>query len=171
MGGWSTGSFLECTVLSVTAWRIVKQKYPASKAFDGEGARLYGGRWNCRGVPVVYTAQSQSLAVLEMLVHLDAADLLQSYVFFEVKIDDALISALAESDLPPDWQSDPGPPRLREIGDIWAASNASVALRVPSSLIPAEYNYLLNPKHADFGKLEFGEATPYRYDARLAGRK
>jgi len=157
--------------LSVTAWRIVKHKYPASKAFDGEGARLHGGRWNSRGVAVVYTAQSQSLAVLEMLVHLDTADLLQSYVFFEVTIDDALISALAEGDLPRDWQSDPPPPKLREVGDIWAASNASVALRVPSSLIPAEYNYILNPKHPEFAKLRIGEAVPFHYRARLAERK
>ena len=157
--------------MNVTAWRIVKQKYPASRTFDGEGARLYGGRWNSRGVPVVYTAQSQSLAVLEMLVHLDAADLLQSYVFFGVTIDEALISELANSDLPPDWQSDPPPPKLREIGDIWAASNASVALRVPSSLIPAEHNYILNPKHPEFAKLRLGDAVPYRYDSRLLRRK
>lgn len=154
--------------MSVTAWRIVKPKYRADKAFDGEGARLYGGRWNSRGVSVVYAAQSQSLAVLEMLVHLDTADLLQAYVFFEVIIDEALISALAESDLPRDWQSDPAPPRLREIGDIWAESNASVVLRVPSSLIPTEYNYILNPKHPEFGRLQFGKPVPYRYDARLA---
>jgi RES domain-containing protein len=171
LGGWSTGSFLESTALSVTAWRIVKQKYPAAQAFDGEGARLYGGRWNSRGVSVVYAAGSQSLAVLEMLVHLDAADLLQSYVLFEVKIDAALMSALVEADLPLGWRSNPPPPGLREMGDIWAASHASVALRVPSSLIPEEYNYLLNPKHPEFGKLEFGHATPFRYDARLAERK
>ena len=157
--------------MSVTAWRIVKHKYSATKAFDGEGARLYGGRWNSRGVPVVYTAESQSLAVLEMLVHLDTADVLPSYVFFEVTVDKALVSALAESDLPRDWQSDPPPPRLREIGDIWAVSNASVALRVPSSLIPSEYNYILNPKHPEFARLRFGNAVPYRYDPRLAERK
>ena len=81
----------------MTAWRIVKQKYPAAQAFAGEGARLYGGRWNSRGVSVVYAAGSQSLAVLEMLVHLDAADLLQSYVLFAVKIDEAQMSALVEA--------------------------------------------------------------------------
>jgi RES domain-containing protein len=154
----------------VTAWRIVKQKYPAAKAFDGEGARLYGGRWNSRSVSVVYAAGSQSLAVLEMLVHLDGVDLLESYVLFEVKIDEGLMQALVESDLPLDWRSNPPPPRLRQIGDNWAASHASVALRVPSSVIPAEYNYLLNPKHPEFGKLEFGHATPFRYDTRLAER-
>ena len=153
--------------MSVAAWRIVKHKNPPRKAFDGEGARLYGGRWNSRGTPMVYTAQSQSLAVLEMLVHLDTADLLEKYVFFEVTIEERLILVLAEADLPRDWRVDPAPRRLRDIGDAWARSNASVALRVPSSLLPAEYNYLLNPKHEDFGKLTIGEAAEFRYDARL----
>jgi RES domain-containing protein len=157
--------------MSVTAWRIVKSKYPASQAFDGEGARLYGGRWNSRGVAVVYTAQSQALAVLEMLVHLDAADLLMSYVFVGVTMEEALVSDLAETDLPVDWRSDPSPTKLREIGDIWVASNASVALRVPSAVIPAEYNYILNPKHPEFRKLTVGRPIPYVYDPRLAGCK
>ena len=157
--------------MSVTAWRIVKHKNPPRKAFDGEGARLYGGRWNSPGIPMVYTAQSQSLAVLEMLVHLDTPDLLEKYVFFEVSLDEALILILAETDLPRDWKSDPPPVRLRAIGDAWATSLASVALRVPSSVIPAEFNYLLNPKHKDFDKIEIGKLQPFRYDARLAERK
>ena len=155
--------------MSVTAWRIVKHKNPPRKAFDGEGARLYGGRWNSRGTPVVYTAQSQSLAVLEMLVHLESAELLEKYVFFEVTMEEDLILVLAEADLPRDWRSDLAPRRLRDIGDAWARSNASAALRVPSSLIPAEYNYLLNPKHADFGKVRIGEPAEFYYDARLGG--
>lgn len=157
--------------MSVTAWRIVKHKYSTAKAFDGEGARLYGGRWNSRGTAVVYTAQSQSLAVLEMLVHLDSADLLQSYIFYPVTIPDYEISFLADTDLPRNWQFDPAPPRLREIGDAWAGSGTSIALRVPSSLVPSEFNYLLNPKHPEFAKLKIGDAVPYRYDPRLAERK
>ena len=157
--------------MSVTAWRIVKQKNPPRKAFDGEGARLYGGRWNSAGTPMVYTAQSQSLAVLEMLVHLDTPDLLEKYVLFGVTMEEGLILVLAETDLPRDWKSDPPPARLRAIGDAWATSLASVALRVPSSVIPAEFNYLLNPKHKDFGKIEIGKLLPFQYDARLAGRK
>jgi RES domain-containing protein len=157
--------------LSVTAWRIVKQKNPPRKAFDGEGARLYGGRWNSPGTSMVYVAQSQSLAVLEMLVHLDTSDLLEKYVFFEVSIDEALILVLAETDLPRDWKSDPPPARLRALGDAWATSMASAALQVPSSVIPAEFNYVLNPKHKSFGKIEIGKLVPFRYDARLAGRK
>ena len=71
----------------VSAWRIVKQKHKRS-ALSGEGARRFGGRWNSPGVSVVYLAQSQALAALEMLVHLDAAELLRSYVIIEVGIDE-----------------------------------------------------------------------------------
>jgi RES domain-containing protein len=155
--------------LSVTAWRIVKRKNEKA-AFSGEGARLYGGRWNSPGTPMVYSAQSRSLAVLEMLVHLDAAELLDKYVFFEITVDESLILVLAEGDLPHNWRADPAPSRLQVIGDAWAESNASVVLRVPSSVIPAEFNFLLNPKHADFAKVRIGAVTPFRYDARLGER-
>jgi RES domain-containing protein len=157
-------------VLSVTVWRIVKQKHPPRKAFDGEGPRLHGGRWNSRGTPMVYTAGSQSLAALEMLVHLDSADLMGKYVFFEVTIEEALITSLETGDLPRNWRADPAPAKLRALGDAWVAAATSAVLRVPSSVIPAEHNYLLNPKHEDFTKLQFGKAVPFRYDTRLVER-
>ena len=157
---------LEDPGLSITAWRIVKQKNEKS-AFSGEGARLYGGRWNSPGTALVYTAQSQSLAALEMLVHLDSADLLGEYVFFDVVIDEAMIAVVDVSSLPKNWRAEPAPSKLQAIGSAWVAGGTSVALRVPSSLIPAESNYLLNSKHADFAKLQIGKAVPFRYDPRL----
>ena len=157
--------------MSLRAWRIVKHKYSVEKAFDGEGARLYGGRWNSRGTAVVYTAESQSLAVLEMLVHLESADLLLNYIFYPVTIPNYLISDLAEADLPRNWQFNPSPPGLRKIGNAWVGSVASAVLRVPSSLVPAEYNYLLNPKHREFRELKIGSAVGYRLDPRLGKRE
>ena len=156
--------------MSVTAWRIVKQKNEKT-AFSGEGARLYGGRWNSPGTALVYTAQSQSLAALEMLVHLDSADLLGGYVFFDVIIDEAMIAAVDPITLPKNWRAEPGPAKLQALGDAWIAAGTSCVLRVPSSLVPAESNYLLNPKHADFVKLKIGRAVPFRYDARLAEKQ
>ena len=152
--------------MSITAWRIVKQKNEKS-AFSGEGARLYGGRWNSPGTAMVYTAQSQSLAALEMLVHLDNGDVLGEYIFLDVLIEESLIAALDPSILPKNWRSTPPPAKLRLLADAWVQSASSAVLRVPSSLVLAEYNYLLNPKHADFVKLQIGKAVPFRYDARL----
>ncbi len=152
--------------MSVTAWRLAKPKH-ARSAFTGEGARLFGGRWNSLGVPVVYTAESQSLAALELLVHLDSPALLDEYDLIEVQIDPTLILSLDLHEYPRNWRDTPSPSRLQEIGDAWIAAAKSVALRVPSSLVPSESNFLLNPKHPDFAQVHIGKPFPFRYDARL----
>jgi len=156
--------------LSFTAWRIAKRKH-AKTAFSGSGARRYGGRWNSPGVSMVYTAQTQSLAVLEMLVHLDGPELLQRYVLIGVEIDEALVRQLDSTELPRNWRSNPAPAALRKIGDAWVASKASAVLHVPSTLVSAESNYLLNPAHPEFKKLVMGESTSFQFDQRLARTK
>lgn len=156
--------------MTLSAWRIVKRKL-ASEAFSGEGARLYGGRWNSPGVPAVYTAQSRSLAALEILVHLESPELLSHYVVFEVSLDEAMVIAMPESKLPHDWQTEPPPRELRAIGDSWAAARASAVLQVPSAIIPEESLFLLNPLHEDFSKLAIGELLPFRMDPRLLRKK
>lgn len=153
--------------MSVTAWRIVKRKYSDS-AFDGGGARKYGGRWNSVGTAIVYTAESQSLAVLEMLVHLDRPALLQTYVLVPVKIAESMIKRFEIANLSSDWRYSPSPPQVKSIGDQWVEAAASVVLQVPSVLLPAENNFLLNPNHADFKKLIIGEPVDFRFDSRLA---
>jgi len=155
--------------LTVSAWRITKQKH-AKSAFRGDGARIYGGRWNSPGTAMIYTAQSQSLAVLEMLVHLDSPDLLRKYVLFEVSIDPSYVDDLDFASLPRNWKADPAPARLRAIGDDWIAAGASAVLRVPSALVPGESNFLLNPRHPDFGKVRIGKPIPFQYDPRLGRR-
>lgn len=152
--------------MSITAWRITKRQH-AKTAFTGSGARKYGGRWNSPGTSIVYTAETQSLAVLEMLVHLEQPDLLQRYVLIGVQIDSSFIEKLDRSRLPRDWRAEPAPIELRAIGDGWITSNTSVALQVPSVLVPAENNLLLNPAHADFQKLVVGAPVSFVLDHRL----
>jgi RES domain-containing protein len=152
--------------VTVTAWRIAKRKH-ARAAFTGEGARLFGGRWNSPGMAVVYTAQSQSLAALEMLVHLESPELLANYILFEVGIDESLITRVELSQLPKNWRVDPPPAKVAAIGDAWVVSGASAVLCVPSALVPGENNFLLNPQHEDFPKLQVGKALPFRFDPRL----
>jgi len=151
----------------MTAWRIVKRSR-ARTAFSGEGARLYGGRWNSPGVAIVYTAGSQSLAALEMVVHLDSSELLRNYVVFEVAIDESLVVKLEPSQLPRNWRADPPPRKVREIGDAWARAGTSAVLQVPSATLPAEHNFLLNPGHQDFPILVIGKPSSFRFDIRLA---
>lgn len=153
--------------MSITAWRITKRKH-AKNAFTGHGARKYGGRWNSPGTSIVYTAETQSLAVLEMLVHIERPDLLQRYVLIGVEIDESLIEELDRSRLPRQWRAEPPPIQLRTIGDEWVSSKTSVALKVPSILVPAENNFLLNPAHADFQKLVIGDPVSFSFDQRLS---
>ena len=152
--------------MSFTAWRITKRKH-AKTAFNGSGARKYGGRWNSPGTTIVYTAQTQSLAVLEMLVHLDGPDLLQRYLLIGVEVDESLVQEVMTRDLPANWQFDPAPIALRSIGDGWIGAASSVVLRVPSTLVPAENNFLLNPVHPDFKKLVIGDPILFQFDPRL----
>jgi RES domain-containing protein len=154
------------TRAAITAWRIVKAKY-ASSAFDGEGARRFAGRWNSRGAPMVYTAGSQALAVLELLVHLEDSDLLKHYRLIPVTFDESMVQVLDNKILPPNWKRRPTPTATRALGDAWIAADKSVVLQVPSVVVPGENNYLLNPRHPDFAKLSIGKPQPYRFDPRL----
>ena len=153
--------------MSITAWRITKRKH-ANSAFNGSGARKYGGRWNSPGTSIVYTSETQSLAVLEMLVHLEGPDLLQHYILIGITIDESFIETLDHGQLPRNWRSALPSVALRTIGDEWAANQTSVALRVPSALVPAESNFLLNPAHTNFQKLVIGDPVLFAFDQRLA---
>jgi RES domain-containing protein len=156
--------------LKIAAWRIVKERNAAT-AFTGEGARLYGGRWNSPGVAMIYTAESRALAALEVLVHLDSPDLLASFVLIQVTFDEKLVSRLAPDRLPSDWRRDAIPESTRDLGDRWTADFTSAVLRVPSVLIPEESNYLLNPAHRDFSRIEIGKLARFEFDPRLIRRR
>ncbi len=153
--------------LEITAFRICKTKY-ASTAFDGEGAFRFGGRWNSRGTRIIYVAGSLSLAALEMLVHLDDDSLLFEYSYVSVQIPTDLIVQVADfRKLPKDWNDSPAPIATQKLGDDWAKSNISAVLEVPTSIIPIEKNYLLNPLHPDFTKILIGTPQKFTFDERL----
>jgi RES domain-containing protein len=147
------------------AWRIVKEKHAAT-AFSGKGAADSGGRWNSRGVPVVYTSSTKSLAALESLVHLNPPVPFK-YVAIRIKFDDALVEIVPAKALPPDWQTEPPPPSTKAIGDAWARAARSALLALPSVIIPGEPNYLLNPAHPDFKRISLGKPEPFAFDPRL----
>ena len=151
-------------------WRIVKAVYK-DQAFDGEGARLYGGRWNSPGVKVVYTADSPSLAALELLVQLNDTIQLPKFVLISAELADEAVTALGIERLPTNWKSYPAPPELQSLGDTWIAEARSAALRVPSVVEPRQNNYLVNPEHSNFARMvEIGVPVPYELDMRLLGK-
>lgn len=142
----------------------------AAGAFSGEGARRYGGRWNHRGIPVIYTAGSVSLATLEMLVHLEASQLLNAYVCFPLTFDIGLCRRLDIANLSPDWRAYPASTSTRDLGTAWVQGTQSAILAVPSALVPTETNYLVNPAHSDFSSLSIGKPEGFRFDPRLIKR-
>ena len=131
---------------------MVKKKR-AVNAFDGEGARLYGGRWNSKGKPCIYLASTPSLALLEIMVHLDDYSLLASYILFQITIPKILLLELDQGSLPNDWRADPAPLSTAHIGDDWLLEQSSLALSVPSTIMPIENNILLNTEHPEYSKV------------------
>ena len=150
-----------------TVYRICKTKYAAT-AFDGEGAFRYGGRWNSRGTRIIYAAGSLALAALEILVHLGDDEMLLKYSFIAAEIPLDLILKIEDfSALPANWNESPAPLAAQKIGDDWVRVADSAVLEVPTSIVPLEKNYLLNPAHADWNKIRFGEAQEFVFDERL----
>lgn len=147
-------------------WRLVKTKY-ARTAFDGEGARLYGARWSSVGTRVAYAASNSALAVLEVLVHLENVDVLDSYSLIRASLPDALITALEPARLPVGWNLWPAPPAVQAVGDAWILANESLALEVPSVIVPGGTNLLINPAHKDFAKFQVERTERFRFDPRV----
>jgi len=148
------------------AYRIVKAKY-AGGAFDGEGARLQGGRWSATGTRIVYAAGSMSLALLEILVHLQNAAALSAYVVIRVEFPDNLVGDLDPSLLPANWRASPAPAGTMKIGDDWVRESRSAVLRVPSVIVPREHNFLINPGHQDFSRITIGDPARLDVDPRV----
>ena len=147
-------------------WRIMKEKYSGS-AFSGDGARRAGGRFNSPGWPVIYTSGSLALAQLEILVHLPTDRLLASYVAFRAELRESQIETLRREELPENWRQSPAPDSVREIGDRWIQSERSRALRVPSAVVPAEDNVLINPSHPAFEEVTIAGPFDPEIDDRL----
>jgi RES domain-containing protein len=151
--------------VKIRTWRLVKKKY-AQSAFSGEGAAIAGGRWNSIGIKVVYTSESLSLAVLEILVGGAPIALLDSYVKIPVEFEESIVSSLGH--LPKDWKTYPPSIQTQEIGNIWTRDNKSHVLKVPSVVVSEESNYLINPFHPAFkNSLNIGKIEPFQFDGRL----
>ena len=152
-----------------SAWRIVRAAH-VNSAFTGEGARVYGGRWNSRGTPVIYVSEHESLAALELFVHLTPLSPDDLYRSFRLEWDDKLTEYFAIKNLPANWNSEPPTFQTMQIGDDWVHAGKSVALGVPSVLTGSEINFLLNPKHPDFKKIKIVHPIDYRFNSRLLNR-
>jgi len=151
----------------VFAYRLVKNKF-VNEAFTGDGARMYGGRWNSKGNSCVYCASSESLAILEVFVHIEDYSILQSYSLFQIELSKSDIEYIDNKTLPALWKEQPAPPETSDIGDAWLKSCTSLALAVPSVVVPREHNYILNTLHGDFvSKVKKATLLKFEFDSRL----
>jgi RES domain-containing protein len=150
----------------LTVWRLTRERH-ADSAFTGEGARRHGGRFNSPGTAAVYTSESLALALLETLTGLERYHQLRSYVFFRARMPEELVTELSEADLPKGWNRHPPPSSPQQLGDQWASREESVALQVPSVVVPYSYNYLLSPSHPSFEQVDVGPGESLPVDRRL----
>lgn len=146
------------------AWRIVKAKHAAT-AFDGEGAWLFGGRWNSVGVRVIYTSSSKSLAALETLVHLQLPVTFR-YVSICVRFNKSCVETLPAASLQEGWNAEPPSLVSQAVGDEWVKSARSAVLAVPS-VLTGDTNFLINPAHPDYSRIERETAEAFTFDPRL----
>jgi RES domain-containing protein len=151
-----------------TVWRLARSGYAL---FEGEGARLYGGRWNHPGFRAVYTSEHLSLAVLEYFVNLDTdlapADLVAVSAVIPRGVEEERVEARDLSRLAPDWRTCPAPSALQDLGSDWIRRGETAVLSVPSAVVPEERNVLLNPAHAAFERIRIGRPQPFGFDPRM----
>ncbi|HOY48063.1 MAG TPA: RES family NAD+ phosphorylase [Flavobacteriales bacterium] len=153
----------------MVVYRIEREKY-IDTTLSGVGASLSEGvRWNSLNTRIVYTSESRALALLEVSVHLDLSeDLPNDRYLIEIEIpDDVLIQEVMLADLPKDWNAQPPSLITQVIGDDFVRYNESAILKVPSTIIPQEFNFLINPNHQDAAKLRVLNAFNMQFDSRL----
>jgi len=150
-------------------YRIAKRQY--INDLTGEGARLYGGRWNKKGTRILYTAESRSLATVEYLVHVPLQIMPEDLYIAEIEVPEVLTEIVEIESLDNNWTEYPSPVSLIEIGEEWKRNNRSLCLRVPSAVIKNEWNILINPDHKEFKKVTILSIEEYEFDSRLINHK
>lgn len=148
-------------------WRIAREIHVDS-ALEGVGGLMVSGRWHRRGQPILYTASSAALAALEVLVYVEPLQAPDDLRLLGLELPDGLaIETLDLTQLPDDWQSLPAPESTQSIGNAWLERKSSVALRVPSVVVPMESNVLLNPRHPEMARVRISSSEAFRFDSRL----
>ncbi|BAU53347.1 RES family NAD+ phosphorylase [Mucilaginibacter gotjawali] len=146
-------------------YRITKCNY--ANDLSGTGARLYGGRWNSEGKDAIYLASSRSLAVLEVLVHLPPLMIPDGYCLVEIEVPDNSIKQIYIEAMPANWKDVAGPVALKRIGDEFLKDQQYLLMKMPSSIVPMEHNYLLNPQHPAMKKVRILKSESFDFDERL----
>ena len=149
-------------------FRIAKKRYAAD--LSGAGARMAGGRWNFKGLPVAYTSESRALAFCEFFIHVSPAFIPKNLKIVTILIpDDIQPASIYKENLPSDWRNMTPSYRTAQIGTEWLQSNATLLLRVPSAVIPEEHNILINPMHEHIHLTEIESIDDFHIEERYLG--
>lgn len=150
----------------MNVFRIAKTGYV--RDLSGTGAMLNGGRWNRKGIPLIYSAENRALATLEYVVHVPLSIVPKNLSMACLEIpDDILPLEIPVDGLPKNWRAYPPSPKLADLGSEWGLSNRSLLLRVPSAIVPSESNILVNPKHPEITRIKISHIENYAIDRRL----
>ena len=150
-------------------YRLSKGKY--YRDLSGKGAEIHGGRWNSNGTALLYTSQSRALTFAEISMHIPLGIVPKDYFLTTIEIPDtADILELTEVDMPADWRSNPHSDSTQKIGDEFATELKHLVLRVPSAVVPGDFNYLINPFHSMMREVTIADVEPFEFDSRFAFR-
>ena len=146
-------------------YRIGKRKYAGD--WSGRGAQMAGGRWNRKGIPAIYTSESRALSLLEVAVHLPLGLVPPSYSIATLEVPDALIEVLDPKTLSENWNHFPPTDETQRLGDQFLLAMKTLALKVPSAIIPDEVNVIINPLHPDRIHVKIIRVEDFTIDRRL----
>ncbi len=151
-------------------YRLSRGKYHLD--LSGKGAELYGGRWNSKGVAMLYTSQSRALAFAEVAIHVPVGIVPKDYFLISIKTSDtASILKLAEKEMPADWRSNPHSNSTQKIGDQFIIESKYLIFQVPSAIVPGDFNFLINPNHSLIKEVTIKDVEPFEFDSRYVARE
>lgn len=146
-------------------YRLSRQLY--ANDLSGKGAEIAGGRWNSKGTPLIYTAESRALCTAEVAVHIPLGILPNDYQMIEIYFPDETISTISTEDLPENWNSIPHNRLTQMVGDQFVKTMEFLVLKVPSAVVLGDYNYLINPLHDKISEVKIKQIVDYQFDQRL----
>jgi len=147
-------------------FRLCKSKF--SKDLSGKGSELSGGRWNSKGVALIYCSESRALCTTEIAVHTSLGIIPKDYQMISIEIPDNIKQKeIAVSNLPDNWKSFPPTHFTQSFGDNFVKEDKYLVLKVPSAVVEGDFNYILNPKHKEFRKINIVEIKSFYFDSRL----
>jgi RES domain-containing protein len=149
----------------MNVFRLSKTKFAGD--LTGEGARLNGGRWNHKLTACLYTAESRALAVLEYTVNVNIDDIPRALSLITLEIPDTSIDIFSEAQLPGDWKAAPAPASTRDFGTNWLKAAGNLVMKVPSTIVPEEWNVIINPLHPGIKECKIVHVKDFVYDVRI----